>query len=112
MSRVKRGKSANKRRKGLLKLAKGYKWRRKSHYRAAKEAVLHAGSHAFSGRKIKKRDYRSLWITRLSAAAKLNGTSYSKLAGELKKSKIGLNRKMLSELAINHPEVFKKIITK
>jgi large subunit ribosomal protein L20 len=70
---------ANKRRKNVLKLTKGYKWRRKSHFRAAKEAVLHAGKHAYIGRKLKKRQFRSLWITRLAAAAKNHDTSYSVL---------------------------------
>lgn len=111
MSRIKRGTTANKRRKNVIKQAKGYKWSRKSKFRAAKEAVLHAGKHAYTGRKVRKRDFRSLWITRLSAAAKAEGTSYSKLFNQLKTAKIGLNRKVLSEIAIHHPEVFKQIIS-
>lgn len=110
MSRIKRGTTANKRRKSVLKLAKGFKWGRKSKYRLAKEAIWHAGKHAYSGRKIKKRDFRALWIARLSAAAKLQGTSYSKLTGDLAKRKVKLNRKVLSELAIHHPDVFQKIV--
>jgi|SRR3989344_1940696 len=110
MARIKRGVTANKRRKAVLKLAKGFRWSRKSKFRAAKEAIWHAGKHAYSGRKIRKRDFRSLWITRLSAAAVENGTSYSKMTHELAKKNIKLNRKMLSEIAINHPAVFQKII--
>ena len=112
MVRIKRGVSANKRRKNVLKLTKGFKWGRKNKFRAAKEAVLHAGKHAFAGRKQKKRTFRRLWITRISAAAKASGTSYSRLANQLKKSGIALNRKMLSELAANFPTVFEKIISK
>ena len=74
--------------------------------------MLHAGAHAYRGRKQKKRDFRALWITRLSAAAKQNGTSYNKLINKLSKEKIQLNRKVLSELAIHHPKVFEKIIKK
>ena len=112
MTRVKRGVTANKRRKNVLKLTKGFRWGRKSKFRAAKEAMLHAGAHAYRGRKQKKRDFRALWITRLSAAAKQNGTSYNKLINKLSKEKIQLNRKVLSELAIHHPKVFEKIIKK
>jgi large subunit ribosomal protein L20 len=110
MTRIKRGVAANKRRKNVLKLTKGFKWRRKSHFRAAKEALLHAGKHAYIGRKQKKRQFRSLWITRLSAAAVAGGTSYSKFIGKLAKQNIKLDRKMLSELAIQYPRVFEKIV--
>lgn len=103
---------ANKRRKNVLKLTKGFRWGRKSKFRAAKEAMLHAGHHAYRGRKQKKRDFRALWITRLSAAAKQNGTSYNKMINKLSKEKIQLNRKVLSELAIHHPKVFEKIINR
>lgn len=109
MTRIKRGPSANKRRKNVLKLTKGFKWGRKSKFRAAKEAVLHAGRHAYIGRKQKKRQFRRLWITRLSAASVASGTSYSKLFGKLAKEGVKLNRKMLSEIAIHHPKVFEKI---
>lgn len=112
MTRIKRGVMANKRRKNVLKLTKGYKWRRKSHFRAAKEALLHAGKHAYIGRKQKKRQFRALWITRLSAAAKQSGNSYSKMMNGLNKNNIKLNRKMLSEIAIQYPKVFEKIVTK
>ncbi|PIR97684.1 MAG: 50S ribosomal protein L20 [Candidatus Doudnabacteria bacterium CG10_big_fil_rev_8_21_14_0_10_41_10] len=110
MARVKRGTTANKRRKNVLKLTKGFRWGRKSKFRAAKEAMLHAGQHAYRGRKQKKRDYRALWITRLSAAAKKQGTSYNKMFAEITKQSIKLNRKVLSELALNHPKVFEKIV--
>lgn len=110
MTRIKRGVTANKRRKAVLKLTKGYKWRRKSHFRAAKEALLHAGRHAYIGRRQKKRTWRNLWVLRLSTAAKAHNTSYSKLIAQLKKANIALNRKMLSELAIHHPAVFEQII--
>lgn len=112
MTRIKRGVAANKRRKGVLKLTKGFKWGRKNKFRAAKEATLHAGHHAYVGRKLKKRQFRSLWITRLSAAARNSGTSYSKLIKELSVKDIKLNRKVLSELAIHHPQVFARITAK
>ena len=110
MSRIKRGVAASKRRKNVLKLTRGFKWRRKSHFRAAKEAILHAGRHAYTGRKQKKRNFRALWIPRLGAAAELHGTSYSKLIHKLNQDKVRLNRKMLSELAIHYPAVFEKIV--
>lgn len=102
--------AANKRRKNVLKLTKGFKWRRKTHFRAAKEALLHAGRHAYIGRRLKKRDFRSLWITRLSAAAAEHGTTYSKLIPKLKEKNIKLNRKMLSEIAIQFPKAFAEIV--
>ncbi len=110
MTRVKGGVHALKRRRKVLKAAKGFKWGRKSKERAAKEALLHAWSYAFRGRKEKKRDYRALRQIQIGAAAKAEGTSYSKLMGSLKKSNISLNRKMLSLLAQSHPEVFKEIL--
>lgn len=112
MARIKRGTTANKRRKNVLKLTRGFKWGRKSKFRAAKEATLHAGKHAYIGRRQKKRQFRGLWITRLAAAAQASGESYSSMAGRLKKTDIKLNRKMLSEIAIRYPEVFAKIIAK
>lgn len=111
MTRIKRGVMANKRRKAVLKLTRGFKWRRKSHFRAAKEATLHAGRHAYIGRKQKKRTQRNLWILRVGNAAKEHNTSYSKLAGRLAKSHIKLNRKMLSEIAIHHPDIFSRLIS-
>lgn len=111
MSRVKRGTMANARRKRLLKHTKGFMWRRKTHYRAAKEALLHAWSFQFADRKKKKRDYRRLWQVKINAGARENGISYSKLIDRLNKAQIQLDRKILSDLAENHPEIFKKIIS-
>ena len=110
MVRVKRGVIAHKKREKLLKYAKGFKWGRKSKERLAKEALLHAWSHAFAGRKQKKRNYRPLWQTKIGAAAQTNGISYSKLIGCLHKNKIELDRKILAELAETKPEIFKKIV--
>lgn len=110
MPRVKRGKVAHKKREKILRYTKGFKWGRKSKERAAKEALLHAWSHAFRGRKEKKRNFRSLWQTKINAAARINGLTYSKLISFLKKSDIKLDRKILAGIAENHPEVFKKIL--
>ena len=111
MSRVKRGGQANRRRKRLLKHTKGFLWTRKSKFRAAKEATLHAWSFQFADRKKKKRDFRRLWNVRINAAARENGLSYSKLIHRLKQNKIELDRKILSDLAENNPEVFKQIVS-
>ena len=108
--RIKRGVNRTKRRKNVLKRAKGFISHRSTHLRAAREALLHAGKYAARDRKAKKRDMRSLWITRLSAAATENGVSYSKLIDKLTKSKVKLNRKILSELAVTEPETFKKVL--
>ena len=110
MPRVKRGTTANKRRKKVLKQAKGFMWRRKTHYRAAKEALLHAGTLTFVGRKLKKRDFRRLWQVRIGAAVRQYDLSYSKFIDLLKKSNIELDRKVLSQLAIENPEVFEEIV--
>ena len=113
MTRVKRGTIANKRRKKLLKAAKGFKWGRKTKYRAAKEALYHAWRNAFIGRKLKKRDMRRLWQIKINAAVRMNsenGMNYSRFINGLKKANIELDRKVLAELAENHPEVFKEII--
>ncbi|TSC90890.1 MAG: large subunit ribosomal protein L20 [Parcubacteria group bacterium Licking1014_17] len=110
MPRVKRGKTANKRRKNLLKHTKGFKWTRKSKYRQAKEALLHAWSFQFKDRRVKKRNFRRLWQIQIGAAAKEHGISYSKFINGLKKAKIEIDRKILSLLAQKHPEIFKKII--
>ncbi len=112
MTRVKRGKTANKKRAKILKYTKGFKWGRKSKERAAKEALLHAWTHAFRGRKEKKRDYRRLWQTQLNAAARNHGLTYSKLIAGLKKQNIILDRKVLADLAKNEPKVFEKIVEK
>lgn len=112
MPRVKRGTIAHKKREKILKQTKGFRWGRKSKERAAKEALIHAGQHAFRGRKEKKRTNRALWNVRIGAGLKAeDGTlSYSKLMGALKKKEVSLNRKMLADLAKNEPEVFKKVI--
>ena len=110
MPRVKRGVQANKRRKKLLRQAKGFKWTRKYNYRQAKEALLHAWTFQFADRKKKKRNFRRLWQIQINAASRQNGLSYSKFAHGLKKSKIELDRKILADLAQNNPEVFKKIV--
>lgn len=112
MTRVKRGTIAHKKREKVLKMTKGFRWGRKSKERAAKEALLHALSHAFQGRKQKKRDYRALWQTQINAAARANGTTYSKLISGLKKAKIELDRKILAELAKKEPKVFEQIAAK
>jgi len=110
MTRVKRGVAKRARRKKIIKQAKGFQSHRKTNFRAAMEAVLHAGNHSFRGRKQRKRDFRRLWNVRIGAAAKETGTSYSRLIGRLSANKIELNRKMLAELAATKPEVFKKVI--
>lgn len=110
MARVKRGVISVKKRKKLLKYAKGYRWGRKSKERQAREALLHAWTYAFQHRKKKKGEFRALWNTRISAALAPQGISYSKFIGALAKKKIGLNRKMLAELAEHHPEAFSKIV--
>jgi len=110
MARVKRGVSAHKKRGKTLKYTKGFKWGRKSKERAAKEALLHAWTHAFRGRKEKKRNYRKLWQTKINAGARENSISYSKFIALLKVKNINLNRKVLADLAENEPEVFTKIV--
>ena len=112
MTRVKRGKIAHKKREKLLKHTKGFRWGRKSKERAAKEALLHAWSHAFKGRKEKKRNFRSLWQVQINAAARNNGLTYSKLISGLKKQNIILDRKILADLAKTEPKVFEKIVEK
>ncbi|OGN32754.1 MAG: 50S ribosomal protein L20 [Candidatus Yanofskybacteria bacterium RIFCSPLOWO2_02_FULL_47_9b] len=110
MPRVKRGTIANARRKRLLKHTKGFLWTRKSKFRQAKEATLHAWSFQFADRKKKKRTMRNLWTIKLNAAARQNGTTYSKLINQLLKANIQLDRKVLSDIAEHDPEVFAKII--
>ncbi|MCK4453907.1 50S ribosomal protein L20 [Candidatus Parcubacteria bacterium] len=112
MTRVKRGTTAHKRRKNILKHAKGFKWGRKSKYKAAKEALAHAWSYAYRDRRTKKRNFRRLWQIQINAACREQGISYSKFIAGLKKNKIELDRKILSELAKKNPEVFKKIVEK
>jgi len=110
MTRVKRGVSALKTRNKILKYTKGFKWGRKSKERAAKEALLHAWTHAFRGRKEKKRSFRGLWQIKINAAARENGLTYSRLTSLLKKKGISLDRKTLADLAENEPEVFKRVV--
>ncbi len=101
-----------KRRNKTLKLAKGYFGAKSKHFKMAKQAVMKSGQYAYIGRKQKKRDFRRLWITRISAACKLNGMNYSTFMNGVKKAGITLNRKMLSEIAINDPEGFSAIAQK
>ena len=110
MARVKGALSTRKRRKKSLKAAKGYWGAKSKHFKMAKQAVLKSGNYAYIGRKQKKRDFRSLWITRISAACKMNGINYSRFMYGLKKSGIELNRKMLSELAISDPNAFSSLV--
>lgn len=110
MARVKRGVDAHKKREKLLKLTKGFKWGRKSKERAAKEALLHALSRQFRGRKEKKRNFRRLWQVQINAAARENGVSYSRLIGALRKKNILLDRKILADLAQNEPQVFARVV--
>lgn len=109
MARVKGAMATRKRRNKTLKLAKGYWGSKSKHFKMAKQAVMKSGNYAYIGRKQKKRDFRALWITRISAACKLNGMNYSTFMNGCKKAGITLNRKMLSEIAINDAAGFTKI---
>ena len=106
MARVKKGVNAHKRHKKVLKMAKGYYGARSKTFKAAKPATMRALRSAYIGRKLKKREYRRLWIARINAAARMNDISYSRLMDGLKKSGIEINRKMLSEMAIHDPAAF------
>lgn len=110
MTRVKRGTISMKRRRNVLKQTKGYRHARKSKERAAHEAIVHAGAHAFAHRRDKKNDFRRLWQVRLNAAVRPHGLSYSAFMGALKKKGILLNRKMLSEIAQEHPAAFERLV--
>ncbi len=110
MTRVKRGMAASKRRKNLLEDAKGFKWRRSTNYRAAKEAVIKAGAYAFRDRRAKKRVMRKLWITRLNIALRELGLKYSQFIKIMADKKIELDRKVLSQMAVSEPRVFAKLI--
>ncbi|MDO5125309.1 MAG: 50S ribosomal protein L20 [Ruminococcus sp.] len=112
MARVKGAMMTRKRRNKTLKLAKGYFGAKSKHFKMAKQAVMKSGQYAYIGRKQKKRDFRRLWITRISAAAKMNGMNYSTFMNGVKKAGITLNRKMLSEIAINDPAAFTAIVEK
>jgi len=112
MVRIKRGKIAHKRRKHLLKNAKGFKWGRKTKYRAAKEALYHAWKYSYRDRKVKKGDFRKLWQVQINAACRQLGISYSRFIANLKENKIELDRKILASLSQNYPEIFEKIVEK
>jgi len=112
MARVKGAMATRKRHKRVLKLAKGYRGAKSKLFRTAKQAVMKSLSYAYIGRKQKKRDFRKLWITRISAACKLNGTNYSQFMNGLKKAEININRKMLSEIAISDPQAFTALVEK
>jgi large subunit ribosomal protein L20 len=110
MTRVKRGVQKSKRKKKIIKQAKGYKWSRKTKYRIAKDAVKHALVYAYRDRRNKKRDFRRLWQIKINAGCKANNISYSRFINALKKSNIIIDRKILAELVQNYPDIFKQII--
>ena len=112
MARVKGAMMARKRRNKVLKMAKGYWGAKSKHFKMAKQAVMKSGNYAFAGRKMKKRDFRSLWITRISAQAKACGMNYSTFMHGLKVAGIDLNRKMLAELAVSDKEAFAALAEK
>lgn len=112
MARIKGAIMTRKRRKKVLKLAKGYFGAKSKLFKTAKEAVMKSGNYAYIGRRLKKRDFRRLWITRISAAAKINGMNYSTLMNGLKKAGIELNRKMLAELAVEDATAFAALAEK
>lgn len=112
MARIKGALMTRKRRNKVLKLAKGYYGSKSTLFKTAKQAVMKSGQYAYIGRKQKKRDFRRIWISRISAGAKLNGMNYSTLINGLKKADINLNRKMLSEIAISDPAAFTAICEK
>ena len=110
MARVKGAMMTRKRRNKILKLAKGYWGSKSKHFKMAKQAVMKSGNYAFAGRKQKKRDFRKLWITRISAQAKVEGINYSQFINGLKKANVELNRKMLAELAVSDKEAFAALV--
>ena len=112
MARIKGAMMTRKRRNKVLKAAKGYWGAKSKHFKMAKQAIMKSGNYAFAGRKMKKRDFRKLWITRISVQAKVNGMNYSTLMHGLKKAGIDLNRKMLSEIAISDPAAFAALAEK
>ena len=109
MARVKGAMMSRKRRNKILKLAKGYWGSKSKHFKMAKQAVMKSGVYAYTGRKLKKRDFRQLWITRINAACKMNGMNYSTFMNGLKKAGVVINRKMLSELAVNNQAAFTQL---
>ena len=110
MARVKKGVNAHKRHKKILKLAKGFYGAKSKQFKAANPAVMRSLRSAYVGRKLKKRQYRQMWIARINAGARMNGISYSQLMNGLKKSGIEINRKMLSEIAISDPTAFTSLV--
>lgn len=112
MARVKGALMTRKRRKKVLKLAKGYWGSKSRHFKMAKQAVMKSGNYAYIGRKQRKRDFRRLWITRISAGCRMNGVNYSTFMNGLKKAGVTLNRKMLSEIAIADPQGFTTLVEK
>ena len=112
MARVKGGMSTKKRRNRVLKLAKGYRGAKSKQFRTAKQAVMKSLNYAYVGRKLRKREFRTLWIARINAAARLNGLSYSRFMNGLKNANVNINRKMLSELAISNPAAFTQLVEK
>ena len=111
MARVKTARTTRARHKKVLKRAKGYYGAKHYRFRMANQAVMKSGMYAYLGRKDKKSNFRKLWIARINAAARMNGTTYSKLIAGLKKANVTVNRKMLSEIAINDPKAFTEIAT-
>ncbi len=109
MARIKGGMNARRKHNRVLKLAKGYRGARSKQYRIAKQAVMRALTSSYAGRKQRKRDFRKLWITRINAAARLNGLSYSRFMHGLKLAEVDINRKMLAEMAVNDAEGFKEL---
>lgn len=110
MARIKGAMNARKKHKKVLKMAKGFVGARSKQYRVAKQSVMRAMAHAFAGRKQTKREYRRLWITRINAAARINGLSYSKFMNGIKNAGININRKMLAEMAVNDASAFAKLV--
>ena len=110
MARIKRAVTAHKKRRKVLKLAKGYFGAKSKQYRTASEQVRRSLRYAYTGRKLRKREFRSLWITRINAAARLNGMSYSTFINGLKKHDVVVNRKILADLAVNDPAAFAKLV--
>lgn len=110
MARIKCAKSTRKRRNRILKAAKGYWGSKSKHFKMAKQAVMKSGNYAFAGRRMKKRDFRKLWITRISAQAKVNGINYSQLMHGLKLAGVDINRKMLAELAVSDKDAFASLV--
>ena len=110
MARIKRAVNAHKKRRKIMKLAKGYFGSKSKQYRAASEQVRRSMRYAYVGRKLRKRDFRSLWITRINAAARINGMSYSTFINGLKKANVEVNRKMLADLAVNDAAAFAQLV--